>query len=71
MPPGSRLAIPIEGLGFVRIRGSVALDDRSTADDIEGAVRFFVFGAEPDPERLVRVAGAPPVRAAAAPRKHR
>jgi hypothetical protein len=24
-------------------------------------VRFFVFGAEPDAERLVRVAGPPPV----------
>jgi hypothetical protein len=41
----------------------VALDDRSTTDDIEGAVRFFIFGAEPDGERLVRVSGAPPVPA--------
>jgi hypothetical protein len=43
MPPGSRLVIPIEGLGYVRVRGRVALDDRSTSDDIEGAVRFFIF----------------------------
>ena len=63
MPPGSRLAIPIDGAGYVRIRGRVALDDRSTTNDIEGAVRFFIFGAEPDRERLVRVAGAPPVPA--------
>jgi hypothetical protein len=63
MPPGSRLVIPIEGRGYVRIRGRVALDDRSTPDDIEGAVRFFIFGAEPDRERLVRVSGAPPVPA--------
>ena len=63
MPPGSRLAIPIDGLGYVRMRGRVALDDRSLADDIEGAVRFFVFGAEPDRERLVRVSGPPPVPA--------
>ena len=40
--------------------GRVALDDRSTSDDIEGSVRFFIFGAEPDRERLVRVSGAPP-----------
>jgi hypothetical protein len=60
MPPGSRLVIPIDGLGYVRIRGRVALDDRSTSDDIEGSVRFFVFGAEPDRERLVRVSGTPP-----------
>ena len=63
MPPGGRLVIPIDGLGFVRIRGRVALDDRSTTDDIEGAVHFFIFGAEPDRERLVRVSGAPPVSA--------
>jgi hypothetical protein len=63
MPPGSRLVIPIDGLGFTRIRGRVALDDRSLPDDIEGAVRFFVFGAEPDRERLVRVSGPPPVPA--------
>jgi hypothetical protein len=63
MPPGSRMVIPIDGLGYVRMRGFVALDDRSTADDIEGSVRFFVFGAEPDPERLVRVSGTPPVPA--------
>jgi len=61
MPPGSRIEIPIEGRGFVRIRGYVALDDRSTSDDIEGAVRFFIFGAQPDPDRLVRIAGTPPV----------
>jgi hypothetical protein len=60
MPPGGRWVIPIEGLGYVRIRGRVALDDRSTTDDIEGAVRFFIFGAEPDRERLVRISGAPP-----------
>jgi hypothetical protein len=65
MAPGSRLAIQIAGLGFTRMHGRVALDDRSTADDIEGAVRFFVFAAEPDRERLVRVSGAPPVPAPA------
>ena len=63
MRPGSRLAIPIDGPGYVRIRGRVALDDRSTTDDIEGAVRFFIFGAEPDHERLVHVSGSPPVPA--------
>ena len=61
MPPGSRLVLPIDGLGFTRMHGSVAIDDRSTPDDIEGAVRFFVFAAEPDPERLVHVSGEPPL----------
>ena len=60
MLPGSRMMIPVEGRGYVRMRGRVAIDDRSLPDDIEGAVRFFIFGAEPDPERLVRVSGTPP-----------
>lgn len=61
--PGSRMVLPIGGLGYTRMRGRVALDDRSTTDDIEGSVRFFIFGAEPDRERLVRVSGDPPVPA--------
>lgn len=63
-PPGRRTVIPI-GRGYTRLRGSVYLDERAQAADIEGAVRFFVFAAEPDPEQLVRVAGAPPVDAPA------
>ena len=59
--PGSRMVVPLDGLGFTRMRGQVVLDDRSLPSDIEGAVRFFVFGAEPDPERLVRISGSPPV----------
>ena len=62
-PPGSRFVLPIKELGFTRMRGRVALDDRSLPSDIEGAVRFFIFGAEPDNERLVRVSGPPPVPA--------
>ena len=61
LPVGTRKVIPIAGLGYTRMRGSVALDPRSLPSDIEGSVRFFVFGAEPDAERLVRVAGPPPV----------
>jgi hypothetical protein len=43
------------------MRGRVALDDRSRTDDIEGAVRFFIFATEPDAEQMLRVTGAPPV----------
>jgi hypothetical protein len=64
--PGSRMVLDLDGFGFTRMRGRAVLDDRSLPSDIEGDVRFFVFGAEPDPERLVRVSGelpvAPPVR---------
>jgi len=43
------------------MRGRVTIDSRSTADDIEGAVRFFVFGKEPDAESLVRATGDAPM----------
>ena len=63
MAPGSRWIIPLDGLGLrphARPRGPRR---PLSADDIEGAVRFFIFGAEPDRERLVRVSGPPPVAA--------
>ena len=40
--------------------GAVAIDDRSRPSDIGGAVRFFIFTAEPDPDRLVKIEGQPP-----------
>ena len=61
VPLNTKLVFPIEGLGFTRIRGRVAIDDRSSPSDIGGAVRFFVFTAEPDPERLIKVDGHAPV----------
>jgi len=61
VPLNTKLVFPIEGLGFTRIRGRVAIDDRSSASDIGGTVRFFVFSAEPDPERLMKVDGHAPV----------
>ena len=51
------MLVPVEG--YTRMHGRVVLDDRSTADDVEGAVRFFVFGQEPDGERLVRASSDP------------
>ena len=65
VPLNSKLVYPIEGLGFTRMRGRVAVDDRSRPSDIGGSVRFFVFTAEPDPERLVKIDGKPPVPPAA------
>ena len=55
LPLGTRKMIPVAGLGYTHMRGSVALDDRSLPNDIEGSVRFFVFGAEPDRERLLHI----------------
>jgi Protein of unknown function (DUF1549)/Protein of unknown function (DUF1553)/Planctomycete cytochrome C len=64
LPLGTQKVIPIAGLGYTRMRGSVALDNQSLPSGVERAVRFFVFGAEPDSERLVRVVEPPPVAAA-------
>lgn len=65
VPLNARLVYPIGDLGFTRIRGRVAIDDRSRPSDIGGAVRFFIFTAEPDPDRLVKIEGQPPVPALA------
>ncbi len=59
-PLGAPLFYPIRSLGLTRIHGRVVVDDRSRPADIEGNVRFFVFDAKPDPERLVKIVGDPP-----------
>ena len=59
-PPGAQWFFPIRSLGLTRIRGRVVVDDRSRPSDIGGSVRFFVFDAKPDPERLVKIVGDPP-----------
>jgi Protein of unknown function (DUF1549)/Protein of unknown function (DUF1553)/Planctomycete cytochrome C len=63
-PLNGRLIYSIEGLGFTRMKGSVAVDDRSRSSDIGASARFFIFDAQPDPERLIKVVGEPPVAAA-------
>jgi hypothetical protein len=61
VPLNERMVFPIGGLGFTHIRGRVAIDDGSRPNDIGGSVRFFVFTAEPDAERLVKIKGDAPV----------
>jgi hypothetical protein len=63
LTPGvaSTLFYTIDGLGFTRMHGHVAVDDNSVRDDISPAVRFFVFTAEPDRHQLMAVTGDPPL----------
>ena len=61
MKLGSQAVYDIGGKGFTRFRAVVGLDDSSARSDINPKVRFYVFDTEPDRERLVRVAGNPPV----------
>jgi hypothetical protein len=57
---GTKLFFPVAGLGYTRMTGQVALDDRSRPSDIEGDVRFFVFDAKPDDAQLVKTVGRSP-----------
>ena len=49
----------IAGKGFTRFRAQAAIDERSRKSDIGPAVRFFVFTEKPNPDRLIRLEGAP------------
>lgn len=51
----------IDARGFTRFRAKIVIDAASQQSDISPAVRFFVFTAKPEPDRLVRIDGAPPI----------
>jgi Protein of unknown function (DUF1549)/Protein of unknown function (DUF1553)/Planctomycete cytochrome C len=61
--PPSRLVYGIAGRGFTRFRGSLALDNPRSeiGSTLNPAVRFFVFDAEPDLDRLLPPAPQPPL----------
>lgn len=46
--------------GYDALKARVWISDASKASDINTSVRFFVFGAEPDRTRLVKVTGESP-----------
>ncbi len=56
---GSRRVYDIEA-GYDTLRAKVWISDASKASDINTSVRFFIFGAEPDRTRLVKITGASP-----------
>ena len=56
---GTRRVYDIEP-GYDTLRANVWISDASKASDINTSVRFFIFGAEPDRTRLVRISGASP-----------
>ncbi len=58
-PVPASLVIPLAGKGFTRFHATAMIDDKSRASDISPAVRFFVFPALPDPDRMIRVRGEP------------
>ena len=63
--PPSRLVYDISGRGFTRFRGGIALDNPRSeiGSTLNPAVRFFVFDAEPNMDRLLPPAPQPPLAA--------
>jgi hypothetical protein len=64
----SRLFYDVSGKGFTRFRGSIALDNPRSeiGSTLNPAVRFFVFDAEPNMDRLLPPAPQLPLPAAPA-----
>jgi hypothetical protein len=49
----SRLVYDIAGQGFTRFRGTVGIENTDVGATLQPQIRFFVFDAEPDMDRLV------------------
>lgn len=57
----SETVFDLTGRGYTRLRAYVGVEAACLQSDISPRIRFFVFERAPDPERLVRVEGGPPV----------
>jgi hypothetical protein len=53
--------IVLDTKGASRLTANVGVDAESLASDINPRIRFFVFRAQPDPDRLIAAEGATPV----------
>ena len=60
-PLPSQQVIDIAGKGYTHFRATAGVDQQSLPNEINPHVRFMVFTQQPDPHRLVRVEGEPPV----------
>lgn len=49
----SRLVYDIAGQGFTRLRGTVGIENTDVGATLQPQIRFFIFDAEPDMERLI------------------
>jgi hypothetical protein len=49
----SRLVYDIGGRGFLRFRGVVGIENRDVGSTLQPQIRFFLFDAEPNMDRLV------------------
>jgi hypothetical protein len=63
----SRLVYEIAGLGYTRLQGTVGIENTDVGATLQPQIRFFIFDAEPDMDRLVPVAAATPLSTPAPP----
>ena len=63
----SRLVYDIAGLGYTRLQGVVGLENADVGATLQPQIRFFVFDAEPDMDRLLPIAPGTPLPAPAPP----
>jgi len=63
----STFHIDLRGKGYTRFRATVTHAEDTLRSDINPSVRFFVFGSQPDPERLLPVAPEMPAPAPEGP----
>ena len=65
----SQLVYDIAGKGFIRFRGAGDVDNPRSeiGSTLNPSLRFFVFGAEPNPDRLIPPAPEPPMPPLATP----
>lgn len=62
LPYSKPIYLPL-GKGARTLRGRVVLDNAGALSDVNSAVRFYVFPAQPDLHQLVLPGGPPPVAA--------
>ena len=53
VPTPSRLVYDIGGKGYTRLRGTVGLENTDVGATLQPQIKFYIFTAEPDMERLV------------------
>jgi len=61
----SQHVFEIAGKGFVRLRGSVGIENQEVTSDLNPRIRFLVFDREPDIDRLLPAAPETPLPTAA------
>jgi hypothetical protein len=57
----SRLVYNIAGKGYTRLRGTVGIENRDVGATLQPQIKFYVFDAEPDMDRLVPPAPGTPL----------